>query len=374
MKKIRVAVLYGGRSGEHEISLRSAASVVRALDPVRFTAIPIGIDKQGSWWVGDLPQLTAQQATLALPNDVSVVLNTQAEGAHTQLLPLIPDQNLSPTLAPFDVVFPVLHGPMGEDGTVQGLLELANLPYVGCGVLASAVSMDKDIAKRLVMQAGLPVAPYLTCKKSDWLGDQPACLERIMRHLSFPLFVKPANLGSSVGIHKVNQADELVAAIDNAFSYDEKILLEVGVNAREIEVAVLQNAHYGAQPLTSIPGEIIPQHEFYSYEAKYLDEKGAVLTIPAALNEKQTEAARQMAAQIFDVLACEGMARVDLFLEKTTGQYFFNELNTIPGFTSISMYPKLWEASGISYTDLLSQLIDLALTSHERKGNIKRTV
>lgn len=379
MKKIRVALLYGGRSEEHEISLQSAASVMRYLDPTRFEAIPVGIDKQGRWWSGDIPKLTHEHAILSLPDDSQVILNMQVDGnsvdgnsseLNGQLIPLH-TSNHPPALTAFDVVFPVLHGPMGEDGTVQGLLELANLPYVSCGVLSSAISMDKDVAKRLVSQAGIHITPYLALKKGQWLQDQKQCLDHIIQTFHFPVFVKPANLGSSVGIHKAKNEEELITGIFSAFEYDTKILVEKAVNAREIEIAVLENPQYGEKPLTSIPGEIIPQHEFYSYEAKYLDENGALLEVPAKLSPDEIQKVQQMASQVFEALECEGMARVDLFLEKDTGELFFNEVNTIPGFTHISMYPKLWEASGIPYPDLLSRLIDLALARHARKSRIR---
>ncbi len=372
MKKVRVALLYGGRSEEHEVSLQSAASVMRYLDANRFEAIPIGIDKQGRWWSGTIPEMIQGYSILSLPADAQVILNTQINDEpnklNGQLIPLHAQDNHS--CAHFDVVFPVLHGPMGEDGTVQGLLELANLPYVSCGVLASAIAMDKDIAKRIVSQAGLPVTPYVALKQGRWLQDQNACLLQITQAFPFPVFVKPANLGSSVGIRKAKNSDELIAAVFNAFQYDTKILVEKAINAREIEVAVLENSHYGEAPLTSMPGEIVPQHEFYSYEAKYLDENGALLEVPAKLSEDEVQKIQRMAALVFEALECEGMARVDLFLEKATGQLFFNEVNTIPGFTKISMYPKLWEFTGISYTDLLSRLIDLALARHARKNRI----
>jgi D-alanine-D-alanine ligase len=271
-----------------------------------------------------------------------------------------------------DVVFPVMHGPLCEDGTIQGLLELADLPYVGCGVLASAVAMDKEMTKRVAREAGLPIVSYVSLKHELWKKEKQQSAKRIDKELGYPVFVKPANLGSSVGVHKVKEQNRLNAALEDAFQYDTKVLVETAVNAREIEVSVLENPHVGGDPLVSVPGEINPTHEFYSYEAKYLDEKGATLIIPAKLDAEQTGRVQDVARRAFSALECEGMARVDTFLDRTSGEIFFNELNAIPGFTSISMYPKLWEASGISYQELLSRLVDLAISRHERKRMLVR--
>lgn len=373
MKKICVALLFGGRSAEHEISLQSAASVAKYLDPFRFEPLLIGIDKQGCWWA-DGTQQVLQKPELSLPTNSQVILNPHTNGqgqAHNNALISLTKENKSVFCSKIDVVFPILHGPMGEDGTVQGLLEIAGLPYVSCNVIASAMAMDKDIAKRIAKQAGIAISPYLALKQGVWRKNQSACLDKILQTLHLPLFVKPANLGSSIGIHKAKTLEELYEAIDDAFRYDTKIVIETAVNAREIEIAVLENADYGEKPLASIPGEIIPQHEFYSYTAKYLDAQGALLKIPAQLTPDQIQNAQSMAITIFEALECEGMARVDLFLDQDTGQFIFNEVNTIPGFTEISMYPKLWEASGIEYTPLLSHLIDLALARHTRRQKIK---
>jgi D-alanine-D-alanine ligase len=356
-KKIRVAVLYGGRSGEHEISLQSAASVLRHLDRERFEAVPIGIDRQGNWLLNDITQIDTAHKSLPLQTANARTLASPSQAQRDQL---------------FDVVFPALHGTFGEDGAVQGLLELSDIPYVGAGVLASAVGMDKDIAKRLAAAAGIAIAPYLAIKQGEWQNNSADHLKRIAQQFTWPVFVKPANAGSSVGIHKVKQAGELQAAIADALLYDSKVLVEQGIDAREIELAVLENAQYGAAPLVSVAGEIIPQLEFYSYAAKYLDENGAQLVIPAALSQQQGEKAQQLAGRIFALLECEGMARVDLFLDKHSGEFYFNEINTIPGFTSISMYPKLWQASGLPYGNLLTCLIELALARHQRKQQLKR--
>lgn len=369
-KKIRVAVLYGGRSGEHEISLRSAASVIENLDRNRFEIVPIGIDKEGKWRLNDLTLLEKKGEALAPigSSAPSVVLppNPISSG-----LSLIPINGRAPTQT-IDVFFPVMHGPLCEDGSIQGLLELADAAYVGAGVLGSAVGMDKDVAKRLVYGAGIPIVPYLAYKKDIWTRNPQQTSEKVKSELGLPVFVKPANLGSSVGVHKVKEFGKLENAFRDAFSYDTKVLVERAVNAREIEVSVLENCEPGGEPLTSSPGEIIPKHEFYSYDAKYLDENGAALEIPAKLTLEQVSQVQEIGRKAFVALECEGMARVDLFLDRDDGKFYFNEVNTIPGFTSISMYPKMWEASGISYSELLSRLIELALSRHERKKSLVR--
>ena len=374
MKKIRIMVLYGGRPGEHEISLRSAASVIRFLDSSRFDVIPVAIDKQGKWLLNDVSLIKKSADSLPVFHDApAVVLPPHPGSVEDGLIRL--GSTCSGDLAQssgIDVVFPVMHGPLCEDGTIQGLLELADIPYVGCGVLASAVGMDKDVAKRLMKEAGMPIVPYIALKKNNWEEGQPSLALKVEQELSFPVFVKPANLGSSVGVYKVKTAEALDSAIKSAFQFDTKILIEKAVQAREIELAVLEDSQPGKPPLVSIPGEIVPTHEFYSYEAKYLDEDGAKLLIPAKLNSEKITVARKIARQAFEVLECEGMARVDLFLDKDSDHFFFNEINTIPGFTSISMYPKMWEHSGISYQELLSRLVDLAISRHQRKKSLVR--
>jgi D-alanine-D-alanine ligase len=373
--KLRIAVLYGGRSGEHEVSLQSAASVIRNLDPDRFEIIPVAIDREGRWHHNDL-SLMAGDAARALPvfaDAPSVVLPPFSSGSGAALVPFGgtgEEQGI-------DVIFPVMHGPLCEDGAVQGLCELADVPYVGAGVLASAVGMDKDVAKRLAAAAGIPIVPYLALKADRWERERAGnrvteLAEWVEKNLGYPAFAKPANMGSSVGVHKVHGAEELESALVDAFRFDTKVLLEKGVDAREIELSVLENIEPGGAPLVSIPGEIAPTHEFYSYEAKYLDENGAALIIPAELSARQIERAQEIAREAFNCLECEGMARVDLFLDRATGEFYFNEVNTIPGFTTISMYPKLWEASGIGYRDLLSKLVDLAVARHERKRRLVR--
>lgn len=360
-KRLRVGVIFGGRSGEHEVSLASAASVIRALDPEKYEAVPIGIAKDGRWFIGTpaqkmLPEVLRQGQRVMLSADPNV-------GA---LMPLEPSSAGSQRV---DVIFPVLHGTYGEDGTVQGLLDLAGIPYVGSGVIGSAVGMDKDMAKRLFMQAGLPVADFLAILRTEWENGRERVLKAIAKNFRFPLFVKPAALGSSVGMTKVHNREELPAAMELAAEFAQKILVERNIKGREIEVSVLGND----DPKASVPGEIIPHREFYDYTAKYLEE-GTRLEIPAKLPKTQVQRFQQYAACAFRCLECRGMARVDFFLEKPSGHIYLNEVNTIPGFTSISMYPKLWEASGISYRELIDCLIRLALAEHREKQRTKYSI
>jgi len=379
MKKIRVAVLYGGRSGEHEVALRSAASVINHLDRAKFEIVPIGIDKNGKWHLAE-PSLL-QQKTVSLPifrNMPEVVLPSNPSENETGVVALGPMAAASSGSAPsvpsaaFDVIFPVMHGTNGEDGTVQGLFELAEVAFVGCGVLASAVGMDKDVAKRLIAAEGLPVVPSFVIRRGDWAAQRSVYAMRAEIDFGYPFFVKPANSGSSVGVHKVKGADDFAAAVEDALKYDTKILVEKGIAAREIELSVLENPKYGEPPLISVAGEINPTHEFYSYEAKYLDENGMTMKIPADLTKEQLARAQEIARRAFTALECEGLARVDLFLDKHDGKLYFNEVNTMPGFTSISMYPKMWEASGLSYSELLTKLIELAIARKERRAGLVR--
>ncbi len=375
-KKIRVAVLYGGRSGEHEISLASALNVIQNLDRDRFDIVPIGIDKQGVWFLGDdnLKKELTDSTQLRLSRDAGKMLfNPELIGQQMQAVQ--PAQMMAQAEQGkriFDVIFPVIHGTLCEDGTVQGLLELADVPYVGCGVLASAVGMEKDISKRLVKAAGIRVPDYRVLTRGQWDKNALQCCQSIAHDLGLPVFVKPANTGSSVGVEKVKQAEELVAAIQNAFRYDTKVVIEQGIDALELEVAVLESEEYGSDPLISVVGEVRPRHEFYSYAAKYLDEKGADYFIPAHIDPALQLKVQETAKTIFNVLECEGMARVDLFLERGTNEIYFNEVNTLPGFTQISMYPKLMDATGISYKNLLTHLISLAQARHERKSALSR--
>lgn len=373
--KIRVAVLYGGRSAEHEVSLKSAMNVIENLDPARFDVIPIGIDRQGNWLLGEsvFKQSLVHQEVNKIHHNTHTWFTTEWIA---KSVPAISSTSSisSPTLQ-FDVIFPVVHGTFCEDGTLQGLLELADLPYVGCGVLASAVGMDKDVSKRLAALAGIPIAPYLVMKHDQWLHHSEHWIKQIEEKLKFPVFVKPANTGSSIGITKVKDKAQLDSAINEAFRYDTKILVEKALSVREIELAVLESPHTSQDPLVSIAGEIKPTtHEFYSYTAKYLDENGAELLIPAPISEEIKNQAQILAKKLFITLECEGMCRVDLFLEKESNQLYFNEINTIPGFTRISMYPKLMEASGISYQTLLTKLIELAILKHKSKSQLVRNL
>lgn len=367
-EKIRVVLLYGGRSGEHEVSLKSAAAVLRHLDRERFEVIPVSIDKTGLWQWNDL-RLIDQASAQALPilPDALEVRLARGPGGRGTLIPIYAEV-ANPI--EIDVVFPVIHGPLCEDGTVQGLLDLAEVAYVGSGVLASAVSMDKDVAKRLARLAGIPVAPYRALTRRAFIQDRPSSLAKAAEGLKLPVFVKPCNMGSSVGIHKVKAWDVLGAAIDDAFRYDLKVLVEQGIDAREIEVAVLE----GEPPLVSLASELNPSshHEFYSYEAKYLDPDGAQVDLPAKLDAAQMERVRSLAAEAFVALECSDLARVDFFLDRQTGEFYFNEINTLPGFTSISMYPKMMEASGLPYGELLTRLVDRALDRHRQRQTLER--
>lgn len=362
-KRIRLGILFGGRSGEHEVSLVSAASVIKALDPAKYEVVPIGITRDGRWRLGRAPGRLAEQPErwLAAVLDQGQTVTASADPTAPDLMPVA--RGLTrPARARVDVIFPVLHGTFGEDGTVQGLLELADIPYVGAGVLASAAGMDKDAMKRLFRDAGLPVVEWLLVLRSDWERNPQASSRRITQELGYPLFVKPANLGSSVGISKVRAPRELNAAVGLAARYDRKIVVERGLDAREIECSVLGND----RPIASVPGEVIPVNEFYDYEAKYLKE-GSKLIIPARLGRRQTREVQELAVRAFQALDGAGMARVDFLLERAGGKLYVNEINTIPGFTPISMYPKLWEASGIPYPQLIDRLVALAFERHAEK-------
>jgi len=346
--KIKVGVIFGGRSGEHEISLRSAESVLRSLDPAKYDVVPIGITHEGRWLrannaMGLLPPKEAIQTTLAKGEPAAITAEPDPHGK-------------------LDVIFPVLHGTYGEDGTIQGLLDLANVPYVGAGVLGSAVGMDKDVMKRLLRDAGLPVGDFWTLRARDI----SSFIEHRSGNLPYPVFVKPANLGSSVGITKVHGPAELRAALDTAADYDRKLVVEQGIDAREIEIAVLGND----DPLASVPGEIVPAREFYDYAAKYISDDSRLL-IPAPLDAAQVAEAQRLAIATFKALEASGLGRVDLFLERSSGKFYVNEINTMPGFTSISMYPKLWEASGLPYSELIDRLITLAIERHQEKNKLR---
>jgi len=349
-RKIRVGILYGGQSAEHEISILSARNVLAALDRERFEPVLIGIDKSGKW----------------LAQDERVLLASARDPRQVAVQPGLPAP-VEATAERVDVVFPVLHGTLGEDGAMQGLLEVAGIPYVGAGVLGSAIGMDKDVMKRLLRDAGVPIADFRTVRRERFLAD-PAAACRELLPLGLPLFTKPANAGSSVGVRKVRDAAQLEEAVRYALQFDGKALAEQGIVGREIELAVLG----GSPPIVSVAGEIIVAHAdgFYSYEAKYLDEHGARLEMPAKLSPADLARAQSLALIAFEVLECEGLARVDLFFTPD-GALLVNEINTLPGFTAISMYPKLWALSGVSQTELISRLIDLGLARARERAAIR---
>ena len=356
MKKTRVGIVYGGRSGEHEVSIASAASIFKHLDRTRFEPVPIRIEKDGRWILG-APAPTAISAADVLQQNRSVALE-----------PVEPTAAIDRRIV--DVIFPVLHGPYGEDGTVQGLLELVNVPYVGAGVLGSAVGMDKVVMKKLFAADGLPVTACVALVRPEWTRDRAGLIARVEQELGYPVFVKPANLGSSVGISKARSTQELIDAVALALEYDRKVVIEAGVpNAREIECAVLGND----DPQASVPGEVVPSREFYDYEAKYLDAASKIL-IPAPLTEAQAAEIRQLAIKAFRAVDGAGMSRVDFLMDGTTGALYLNEVNTIPGFTTISMYPKMWEASGLPYAELLERLITLAIERHAERQQLKTSI
>jgi len=388
MEKLRVGVLFGGRSGEHEVSLLSAASVLNAIDREKYEVVPIGITKDGRWLTAEHAEnlLTGKlmleprhlragdpditQPAAVLSRGEAVVVPPEPVHRQSGLVPFQTDSSPMRRAADrainVDVIFPVLHGTFGEDGTIQGLLELADIPYVGAGVLGSAAGMDKDIMKSLFIAAGLPIVKHVTILRSDWKKD-PKRVEKLVAKLKYPVFVKPANLGSSVGISKAHNKKELGPAIEEAAKFDHKIVIEQGVGgnkekAREIECSVLGNDEAAA----SVPGEIVPVKEFYDYNAKYLDE-GSQLIIPAKLTKAETKKVQELAVKAFKAVDCSGLARVDFLMDPKTRKIYLNEINTMPGFTAISMYPKLWAASGLEYPDLIDRLIQLGIERHEDK-------
>jgi D-alanine-D-alanine ligase len=389
MKKLRVGILFGGRSGEHEVSLLSAASVFNAIDKGKYEVVPIGITKNGHWLTaadaerllqgqppqhqdrhlraGD-PEATPAAAVLASGEAVVVPPEPKThDGAMVPFQSAAMARRASDRAINVDVIFPLLHGTFGEDGTIQGLLELADIPYVGAGVLGSAAGMDKDIMKSLFRAAGLPIVKHVTLLRSDWQSEPKKARKCIEKNLKYPVFVKPANLGSSVGISKAHDRTELGPAIEEAAKFDRKIVIEQGVGgkkhkAREIECSVLGND----KPQASVPGEIVPCKEFYDYDAKYLEE-GSQLLIPARLTQSERKKVQELAVRAFQAVDCSGLARVDFLMDPKTRKIYLNEINTMPGFTSISMYPKLWAASGLSYPELIERLIELGLERHADK-------
>lgn len=358
-REVRVGVLFGGRSGEHEVSLMSARTVMQALEAAGYETVPIGINRNGGWLVNGDPMQRLTDSLSAPELTGNGHHNGHASnGAASHLpAPLLSGEDRLPAV---DLIFPVLHGPFGEDGTVQGLLEMAGMPYVGSGVLASAAGMDKVTSKQLLAHAGIPQAEYRSFLRRQWRQQPEAVLAELERTLAYPMFVKPANLGSSVGISKAKDHSQLRRAIDLACAYDRKVLVEQGVpQAREIEVSVLGND----DPIASVPGEVVPCNEFYDYEAKYLDDRSQLL-VPAVLSADQVKEFQNLALRAFRVLDCAGLARVD-FLLSGDGKIFLNEINTMPGFTHASMYPRLWAASGLPLPDLVQRLVELALERHD---------
>ena len=373
--KTQVLVLYGGRSTEHEISCRSAAFVLRNLDKKKYDVRAVAIDKDGRWLPQDVPALLSDlkgpvpihiphsaASLAAAPTDPAMTLLSAASGSGAQ-------RNLEAIEKNRLVVFPVLHGTFGEDGSIQGMFDLAEVAYVGPDTLGSAVGMDKAISKRLAQAAGVPVVPWVETRKVFWEKHAEEILDEAVKELGFPMFVKPARLGSSVGINKVKDRAALKKACVEALSFDDKILIEQGLDVREIEIAVLGDY----DPIMSVPGEVIPHAEFYTYEAKYIDAEGASMAIPAKIDAAQTKRAKDLAKLVFQALDLYGMARIDLFLDKKTNEFFFNEVNTIPGFTEISQYPLLWKESGVGAAELLDRLVALAIARQETRAGLKRS-
>ena len=364
MKKIRVGIIFGGKSAEHEVSLQSAKNIVDAIDKDKYEVVLIGIDKAGKWHLN-------KASSYLLHADDPKLIRLNKSNDHVAIVPGEMDRQLihaanAAHLDELDVVFPIVHGTLGEDGSLQGMMRIANLPFVGPNVLSSSICMDKDIAKRLLKAADIQVAKGLTYTRAK---KQLVEYEEAVAKLGTPMFIKPANQGSSVGVSKVSTKEEFDEAVAAAFEYDHKIIIEETLVGREVECSVLGNE----DPKASLPGEILPRTAFYSYESKYIDEKGAELAIPADLSDEDTKRIQQTAIAAFEALQCEGLARVDFFLTKE-GSIYVNEVNTLPGFTKISMYPKLWEVSGVSYPDLINRLIELAIERHEADNQLKSSV
>ncbi len=369
MKKTKVGVIFGGRSGEHEVSIQSAKSVMESLDSTKYTIVPIGISKQGHWHIGDdaLIKLDRSASGNTSSNLTHSVSNTSSPSEflsvtdeHVESLPTTLSNDI-------DVVIPVMHGTFGEDGSIQGMLELLDVPYVGAGVLSSAVGLDKVFMKTIYQAAGLPQVLFTAYSRREWESSRDSILQDAETKLGYPCFIKPANLGSSVGISKAKNREELSEAMDLAFHYDRKVIIEEGLDVREIEVAVLGND----EPTASVPGEIIPSNEFYDYEAKYMSGE-STLMIPAPITNEQLTEIQRLAIRAFQAVECTGLARVDFFIEKSTGRILVNEINTMPGFTIYSMYPKLWDATGIPYSELVDKLISLAIERHDEKKQLVR--
>ena len=370
MKKMRIGILFGGRSGEHEVSIMSARSILEVIDRKKYEVVMIGITKQGRWICGDDSMIVLETDHDAIDSaSTAALLADPAINSLFKVSGRAGDRELSLSrVVDLDVIFPVLHGTYGEDGAMQGFFELADIAYVGSGVLGSAVAMDKGIFKSVMRAADLPVLPAVIFNRSEYQMDPGAVINQVLQELTFPLFVKPVNLGSSVGVTKASNPDALRSGLDEAARWDRRLLVEQGIEAREIEVSVLGND----VPNASVAGEIVTQGEFYDYEAKYLTDESEFL-IPAPLPEAQLERIRRLAVAAFKAADCAGMARVDFLLDKSSDELFLNELNTIPGFTNVSMYPKLWKASGLEYTEIIDRLIELALERKEQRDSVEHS-
>jgi D-alanine-D-alanine ligase len=363
LKQKNLAVFFGGRSGEHVVSLRSAASIMEAVDRERYRIIPVGITRDGAWLAGeDVWKILWEQRSAGGAARASLLMEPKNPGL------LVEHPGRSPVweLIPLDLAFPVLHGPYGEDGTIQGLMELAGLPYVGSGVMASAAAMDKGVMKTLFQQNGLPVGPYLCFYRWEWSGNPQRWQQQVEERLGFPCFVKPANLGSSVGISRVAEAAALSTAVEEALLYDDKVVVEANINGREIECSVLGDL----EPEASLPGEIIPCNDFYDYQAKYIDDRSELI-VPVELGAGLEKMIRELSCRAFKAVEASGLARVDFFVDPQKNIVTINEINTMPGFTSISMYPKMWEATGVSYPALVNRLLDLAQSRFHRRRSLR---
>ncbi len=349
-KKTNLVILYGGRNSEHEVSLVSAASVIANVNRDIFNIIPIGIDREGNWWLNHLADV--ELCTVVQHKNAQMIYPSEFFAGRDNV-----------------VAFPVLHGRYGEDGTMQGLLEILNVPFVGPGTLSSAMCMEKDITKRLLIEQNLPTVPYVSFNRAVWQRNKNDIAEQVFAGLGTTVFVKPVNMGSSVGCSKVKNLIELMHAVDYAFEFDNKVIVEMAIVGREIECAVLENPEYGEPPLVSLPGELITQHEFYDYQAKYHDDS-LQLIVPAEVDANLREQLQRLASEAFECLQCEGMARVDFFVDKISQTIYINELNTIPGFTHVSMYPMMWQASGLDFSDLITALVNLARLRYQRQMNL----
>lgn len=373
-KKPTIGIIYGGRSGEHDVSRRSAFSVFKQIDRTLFNPKLIYIDATGRWhWVLE-PELFLKNNENSLPvatQEPEAVLLPHPKNAQATFAFL--GQSHFGKTESVDVIIPMVHGTFCEDGTLQGLLDSVEVPYTGSGVLGSALCMDKEVAKRLAHLAEIPIVPYLVSRSWDSKTTQEHLLKQVKENFGFPVFIKAAGQGSSLGVYKVKSEDQFISTLNECYQYDTKVLIEKAIDAREIEFAVLENQNRAEKPLVSIPAEIIPTHEFYTYDAKYHDDHGAIFKVPAEISDSQKSHLTQLVQKIFGVLECEGYARIDLFMDKKTGDVYFNEVNTLPGFTSISMFPKLWGESGIAYPELITRLIELALVRHRRRSSIKHS-